>query len=335
MYPDLLLLISLPISLSQASQTTSAYTVKMSDISNLPPEILREILSYLPISSLLSFGETCGYHHALQGISLNRLKLGVFPTRYNGLISLVESTSDLDTTHNVQIILRRRKTRTKSTVIFNQNLTISRILHKYGRSLQHLEMALWDVKPPMAESLLKCHNLQSLSIRLDHSNTRWADLGRSFWCESPGSTVWNYFYARPGDEPVFGRLKSLNLERSGITDYQLLMILHENPAISKLRLQKCLTLTDDFFRQLSRSEATLRLNSLHFENSDNPTINTRLLKYIECFGSLRSLSFAGCTNLSNTSIRDLNDTVWRIPWLALPYSEISPDAFIEIDPAYA
>ena len=47
----------------------------MSTMSSLPPEMIREMLRYLPIRSLLDFGLTSKNSHALQSCSLSKLRL--------------------------------------------------------------------------------------------------------------------------------------------------------------------------------------------------------------------------------------------------------------------
>ena len=258
----------------------------MYEISCLPPELLREVLSYLPIQSLLAFGQTSKYHHAVQQTSLSNLGLGVFPTRLDGLLSSMEMIGIHDKTHNVQNVLEKRKTRSKNAIFFNQNLTIARIVHRYAKSLRDLEISIWDLQQSGAEALAKVDGVRRLSIRLDHPSTRCADLDPSFWCHSPGSTVWNTFYARHDTPKVFGHLRSLNLERAGITDYQLLQILESNPKIAELTLRKCLTLTDELFRGLSRSRISKQLKVLHFTQTENARIDGRILKYISGMSSL-------------------------------------------------
>ena len=258
----------------------------MSELSCLPPEILREVLFNLPIHTLLAFGQTSKYHHALQQTTLSNLRLGVFPTRLDGLLSRMEIVEDPDTTYEVHTILGKRKARNKSMIIFNQNLMIARVLHKYSNSLRDLEISLWDLQQPSAEALAKLNGIQRLSIRLDHPNSNCTDLDPSHWCHSPGSTVWNFLYARPGSAPIFGRLRSLSLERAGVTDYQLLRILDNNPRITELKLRKCLTLTDEFFRGLSRSRVGKQLKLLHFTQSENTSVDGRVLKYISKMPSL-------------------------------------------------
>ena len=257
----------------------------MSSISLLPPEILREVLQYLPVSTLLAFGCTSKYHHAIQSISLSKLRVGVFASRINAMIGLLDAHDDQSKVHNVQIVLPKKDGRSKKMVIRNQNKLIFNIVSKYQHTLRDLEVTLWDLQCA-AESIAKVRNLRSLSIRLDHPHTRYADIGRSFWKDAPGSTVWNTLCGKGKGSKVFGRLESFNLERSGITDYQLQCILEENPHITQLRLRKCFGLTEDFFRNLARSDLGKSLRLLHFTQNTVDWVDERVLKYVKGLPSL-------------------------------------------------
>ncbi|MCJ1288382.1 hypothetical protein MMC26_007737 [Xylographa opegraphella] len=175
----------------------------MSSMSLLPPEIIREILQYLPVSALLSFGGTSRFHHAVQSISLAKWRLGVFPSRFNAMITLLDAHDDQSRTNTVRIVLPQKDGRRRKLDIRNQNKVIFDIVSKYQHTLQDLEVTLWDLRSA-AESIAKARNLQSLSIRLDHPHTRYADVDRSFWKDAPGSTVWNTLYARRTEPKVFG-----------------------------------------------------------------------------------------------------------------------------------
>ena len=271
----------------KTSRKTSKGPAIMARLSSLPPEILREVLSHLPIQSLLAFGQTSKYNHSIQAISLTKLRLGVFPTRLHSMLSLMEATENQDTTHSVQIILEKRKSRKKDTVISNQNAIISRIVQKHQHTLRSLEVALWELQASSAKAISQLQRLRHLSVRLDHPNTRHADVDRNLWKTSPGSTLWNHFYSQKGDQRILGRLESLNLERAGITDYQLEKILEGNPGIVELRLQKCLIITGEFFERLVQTRAGKYLELLYFTHSDNPEIDERVLGHIGKLGRLK------------------------------------------------
>ncbi|MCJ1392835.1 hypothetical protein MMC18_005707 [Xylographa bjoerkii] len=305
----------------------------MSSISSLPPEMLREVLHYLPITALLSFGGTSKYNHAIQSISLSKLQIGVFPSRINAMISLLDVHDNQSKTHNVQIVLSKKDGRSRILVIRNQNRIVSTVVSKYQHTLRDLEVTLWDLQSA-AESIAKARNLRSLSIRLDHPHTRYADVDRSWWKDAPSSTVWNALCGKGKGSKVFGRLENLNLERCGITDYQLQCVLEENPHITQLRLRKCLGLTEDFFQSLARSDLGQSLMVLHFTQNTADWVDDRVLKHIEGMPSLNSLSLHGCHNIDSDLVRKMNQEQWHIRELITPHSSDSPPDVVEVDPLY-
>lgn len=252
----------------------------MANLSCLSPEITREVLGYLPISSFLAFGLTSKKNHAIQSHSLSSFRLGVFHSRLSGMVSLMEGSSDRHYTHTFQAILLKPQSRNRKMVLRNQNATASKIVGLYQHTLRDLEISLWELQKPVAMSIAQLNNLRSLSIRLDHPCTSFLDVGRSYWDSSPGSTVWNGLFAKPGQEPVLGRLRNLNLERAGITDYQLEQLLNNNPAIRDLRLRKCLNLTNKTFQYLASSNIGRRLETLYFTNHWGKKIDDRILVYV-------------------------------------------------------
>lgn len=259
----------------------------MAKITSLPPELVREVVSYLPIASLLAFGLTSKEYHAIQCCSLSTLRLGVFPSRLAGMISLMEAAADISSIHSVQMVLPKTQTRTKDMIIRNQNSVVQKVIDKHRQTLRDLEIAIWDLKKPSACSVSTLVNLRRLSIRLDHPHTRHAKVDRDFWEISPVSTVWNSFFAKPDGRKVFGSLQSLILERAGITDFQLQQVLKNNPKISDLRLRKCLVLTRETFGHLAREEINNRLETLHFTWHGGNEIDDAILDYIENLTNLK------------------------------------------------
>lgn len=258
----------------------------MVTLSSLPPEISREVLRYLPVRSLLDFGLTSKYNHTLQSCSLSELRLGVFHSRLGGMVSLMEATTDQSYLHSVQMILPKDESRTKVKVIHSQNLRIRNVVDAYQHTLRDLEVALWELDDSTAYSIAELKNLKRLSIRLDHPHTRFPGVDRQFWESSPGSTVWNKLASKPG-KSALGRLRSLNLERAGITDYQLAKVLESNPMLTELRLRKCLTLTNKTFKILAESRIGRQIETFYFTKSDSDDIDGRMLEYIGKLSSLK------------------------------------------------
>ncbi|PLB45201.1 hypothetical protein P170DRAFT_275167 [Aspergillus steynii IBT 23096] len=60
-------------------------------INRLPLEIIIHILSYLPYSSLLAFGETCRFNYQSHIMSLRYLRLGVFEKRAHSTIACLQA----------------------------------------------------------------------------------------------------------------------------------------------------------------------------------------------------------------------------------------------------
>lgn len=310
----------------------------MATLTSLPPEMVREILSYLPVRALLAFGLTSKENHAHQSVSLSKLRLGVFPSRLNGLISLMEASEDRSSVNSVQVTLPKSKSRTKDMVVRNQNATVEKVVTKYRLTLRDLEVAVWELTRSSVESIGRLRNLRRLSIRLDHPHTRHSDVDRSFWKSSPGSTIWNSLFRdsdlkSPRTYPL-GRLESLSLERAGITDYQLQQTLVNNPRITELRLQKCLTLTREIFEYLANSHFGGTMKVLHFTQNDRTEIDDRVLVHIGRLSELKSLSFHGCSNIDSGRVKRMNDVEWHIPTLRLPYDAECSQQVVEVDPAY-
>lgn len=260
----------------------------MATLTSLPPELTREILNYLPIRSLLSFGLTSQNNHDIQAASLCTLQLGVFHSRLSGMISLIESSSKRSGTHSVPVVLSKNESRTKEQVLRHQNCIVEGIVDRYQQTLRDLEVVVWDLTDATTASLAQLFNLRRLSLRFDHPYTRHRDLDRSFWDVSPASTAWNNLAAVRGKGKSLGRLETLTLERSGITDYQLQQIIESNPRLTELKLQKCLGLTEETFEYLANSEVGKRLEVLHITKTSSDEIDTRVLKHIAGLRNLKA-----------------------------------------------
>ncbi|KAI9838560.1 MAG: hypothetical protein M1819_004869 [Sarea resinae] len=300
----------------------------MASLDCLPPEILQEVLSYLPIPSLLSYGQTSKSNHALQFIALRSLHLGVFHTKISSLVSSMTSPR-LSVPPPVCIILPRKDTTFKPDVIHAQNQLVRTVISRYRTPLRELDLAIWELEESTAEALAGMQNLRRLSLRLDHPHIRHRDVTRRDWDVATPSTLWNHF------KDCFGRLESLVLERSGITDYQLGQIIRHNPRMRELKLHKCFGLGVEFFEELTRTPVAESLKVFCFTKSDGREIDDRVLEYIGMMPNLTTLSFYGCENIDGKKARKLNAEQWHIPDLTLPRSPDSPPSgLIEVDPEY-
>ena len=259
----------------------------MASFAALPVELVREVVQYLPIRSLLSFGLTSKYCHVLQVSSFSTLHLGVFHSKMASLTSALDVPIGTRDTHNINVILARRKSPSAHAFVRNQNAVIRAAIIKYRRTLRDLGVTLWDLDARTAAAIAKVRNLRHFSLKLDSSHTRSSRLGRTFEGTAPASTVWNLLCAKHNPDGALGRLRSLDLKRAGITDYQLLQILDSNAEVTNLRLEECLNITNVFFNGLTRIRVGTRLRTLHFTKSKVVCINDDILRYFESLPCLR------------------------------------------------
>ncbi|KAF6230211.1 hypothetical protein HO133_004550 [Letharia lupina] len=194
------------------------------------------------------------------------------------MVSLMEATADRSCLHSVQMILPKDETRAKVKAICNQNLRIGKVVDAYQQTLRDFEVALWELHDPSAWSIAQLKNPKRLSIRLDHYHTRFPGIERQFWESSPRSTVWNNLASTP-EKTALGCLRSLYLERAGITDYQLATALKSNPMLTELRFRKCLTLTDRTFKFFAESNVGRHIETLCLIKSYRDELNDGLFEH--------------------------------------------------------
>lgn len=344
----------------------------MTCLSDLPAELLSGVLSYLPIKSLLNFASTSSNNHSFALSCLQTIDIGIHPSRHAAVLSepqhccMPKVDVEEQPSGRTKIILPQKRCKSLFITIYHQNEVAAELLKAHGSCLRTLDLSIWDLRMETATAISKANRLRHLTLRMDHPHTRVKNMPGLFWYTSPGSTVWNKFYAAPSHfypltppasprssrcsspepkmvKPVFGQLETLHLERAGITDFQLQQIINENPNLKEIRLRKCFNLTDEFFRNLANSDLCSPvkvtekrgLKVLHFEMSSNPLVDSRVLQYVSSMSGLKSLSFSGCSNLQNQLVKDMNEDEWMIPDLTPPQAEEwNDDEIIEIDPSY-
>ncbi|KIV83793.1 hypothetical protein PV11_05787 [Exophiala sideris] len=69
-------------------------------ISELPPELLHQILTYLPISNLLTFARTSKQHYSASISALQDLQLAILPKRVYGILAFLNASNFDDLDHN-------------------------------------------------------------------------------------------------------------------------------------------------------------------------------------------------------------------------------------------
>ena len=324
----------------------------MPSFNDLPFEIVLDVLQYLPIKDLFSFGLTSTRNRVLQEDSLTTLRLGVFHSKLSGMINLLEATVNTSCVHNVQMILPQKGSKNKDCVIHTQNRSVQDVVRKYSRTLKDLEISIWDLQEGTVSLLAELPRLRHLSLRLDHPHTRHPSLKQNFWQQAPGSTAWNLLVPQRGHDALPGRLRSLSLDRAGVTDYQLRAVLKHNPNIKELYLRKCFNLTKDIFKFLATSKSGRQIEVLHFTMVDKADIDERILDYIGRMPNLQvsspsvtlhlghiincmsqALSLHGCRSIDTEALEKASKT-WKLSSLTMPFSVDSPPSRLEVDPAY-
>ncbi|KAF7167972.1 hypothetical protein CNMCM5623_001166 [Aspergillus felis] len=259
-------------------------------ISFLPLEVLLSILAYLPFESLLAFGETSRSNFKSHALCLRRLRVGVFEKRVHSMISLLQagwatpdqlssshendgSTSDytisviqpgvyakqgLDGKPHAKCKLQRKRDMSpqdaQEQTVQAQNKVLARLMDRYGPSLVKLEFMAYDLDVDGAKALgTRCrHALRYLALRFEHPHIRDGPMRPTAWyCPAPGSTAWNSL-AGIGNLKDIGitGLETLILERSGITPWQLAMLVGKNPRLRVLKLRTCRGAQPEFLNWL-------------------------------------------------------------------------------------
>ncbi|OJJ47931.1 hypothetical protein ASPZODRAFT_63287 [Penicilliopsis zonata CBS 506.65] len=386
-------------------------TVEKDRISTLPLEIVLMILSYLPLQSLLHFGETSRTNHLYHILSLKRLRLAVFQRRIHSLISFVQAGwpttghydkgkeiiyADEAVGYTISVLqpqaLRTRKRKmyisdledasweidsfrkdetglptTFEQMVCMQNDILSSLLGRYGKSLVQLEFMAYDMDMEGALALAtNCRSkLRHLALRFEHPHVRDGSMRPRAWLQpAPSSTCWNALIGiGPYKQIGLTGLQTLILERAGITPWQLMVLVRNNPNLTTLKLRTCTGVHPDFLSWLGGMSNALdmdaagdtncvapgaKLQVLWLENCPNvsdepadaleelqekedPDAGLRWVKKLKC---LKSLSFRECMSLPPTHVDQANKLIWNIPEVILPYTITSGDQ-VEVDPELA
>jgi hypothetical protein len=135
-----------------------------------------------------------------------------------------------------------------------QNKVLARLVDRYGPSLVKLEFMAYDLNVDGAKALgTRCrHALRYLALRFEHPHIRDGPMRPTAWYyPAPGNTAWNLLagIGNPKDIGVTG-LETLILERSGITPWQLAMLVAKNPRLRVLKLRTCRGAQPEFLNWL-------------------------------------------------------------------------------------
>ncbi|KAJ9664274.1 hypothetical protein H2201_005266 [Coniosporium apollinis] len=317
----------------------------MATIHSIPPELLFQILSYLPIRSLLSFSVTSKSCHALASASVTTLSFGVYPTSLASKISRLHHTAATDielaekddpTTVSL-IVPEAEKLPLPALYAFHGALTTS-VLLRYSNSLRHLDLTVWTLDQCIATALGGCRSLRSLTLRIENPHVRlgadaaWelSESGVKVMRKVDEDDAWDIF------DGAWGRLRELRVEGARVSSEQLRKVLRVNPSVRELSVQRCKKLDKELWRFLGAEWVGRRdLEALSYVGCGVLDMET-LEKSLPAFGKLRHLSLLGTVGLDIDEVKRKNDEEWHIKDFVPPQSSSGravPD-IIEVDPAY-
>ncbi|KAF2271200.1 hypothetical protein CC78DRAFT_528109 [Lojkania enalia] len=346
----------------------------MSPLLHLPPELLVNILSFLPIQDLLKFGETCRYSHSLANCSLHTLSFSIHATRVSGIISrlaeiqypipskaesafsipgpphkrcqknsLSDSTStdsltNLSSTntnpYKVSVLIPDAQTYHYSTLLTFHTALTKAILTRHGTTLRHLELSLWTLTIPIAKALSTLPSLRTLSLRIEE------------YPHVRGKPRASTLHQRIQQSQAWDlltestwlpRIKALRLESGDLTTPQLLAFLRATRILSELWVCKAPVVNASFFHFLGCEwEARARLNILGLSNCLDARVDAQVLDFVGGMVGLQFLSLQGCVGVDGEAVQRRNKETWRIEEVLGPTSrrEEQGEMVIEVDPAY-
>lgn len=247
---------------------------------SFPPELLVNVLSFLPIPALLKFSETSRYSHSLANASLHTLSLGIHPSRVSGLISNLAATQcpqpkkvgssfslldpcaqaiwrttedpDAHVTNNgpyqVSVLIPDAQAFDYTTLVsFHTALTKS-VLIRHGATLRNLELSLWTLTAPIAKALSTLSALRALSIRIeDFPHVRAVPRRLIASQRVEQRKAWDTLVKTAVWAP---RLTALRIEGGDISTNQLRTLLQKSRWCRELWLCKCSLIGKEFWRFL-------------------------------------------------------------------------------------
>ncbi|KAF2477283.1 uncharacterized protein BDR25DRAFT_371341 [Lindgomyces ingoldianus] len=294
---------------------------------SFPPEVLLNILTFLPIQGLLKFSQTCHYSHGLANSSLHTLSLGIYPTRSNPL-----SKND---PYNVSIIIPDAQTFDFMTLLaFHAALTKS-IIIRHGGTLRNLNLSLWTLNTPLAKALASLPALRALSIRIeDFPHVRTVPQARVASQRIEQCKAWDLLAA---SAVWASRINALRIEGGELSTKQLVALLSQNRWCRELWLCKCNMIGKDLWTFLgSEWEGRTALQILGILRCGGQ-LDEEVLDVIDILDGLRFLILQGCHGLGNDVVEQRNRDVWRIPECIPPHPQLDRDnvsTIIEVDPTY-
>ena len=177
--------------------------------------------------------------------------------------------------HYPNVLLRR--------MIQIQNELFACFAKKYGRSLLDLEFMAYDLDTVGAQTLGRhCKSLRKLALRFEHPHVRDGFTKPTTWLKpAPGSTAWNSLIGiGPSDKHRAMKLTGLEtlvMERAGITPWQLMMLVRNNPNLTTLKLRTCSGVQPEFLEWLGGTEGEFQERGPECDGEEAPGARLKVL----------------------------------------------------------
>ncbi|KAI4703282.1 hypothetical protein J4E81_002160 [Alternaria sp. BMP 2799] len=135
---------------------------------DLPTEILNQILTPLPTSSLLRFSETSRHARVLANANLHTFSLGIAPLA-PAFFKYLDPAITTSTANPYDIWLRIPQARSYEYLTLHnfQSALVTSILKRHGTMLQHLNISVWALTLPMAKAITSLRALRTFSLRIE------------------------------------------------------------------------------------------------------------------------------------------------------------------------
>lgn len=240
---------------------------------NLPQETLLNILSFLPVRSLLRFAQTCHSSYSMATSSLHSLSLGIYTTERSRIGHSLSGTHFPEpksipsafwsgTNPKYSALLRRRGLQTDTidplftvpilipepvncelNILFAfHDALIKSILTRYAASLRTLDISLWCLTVPTARGLALLQTLQELSIHIEGSPQASP---RSVVPHQSEQEAWDILSKTAVWAPG---MRALRIQNAEFSDVQLSHLLRGNRSCKELWICRCRFVYNDFWR---------------------------------------------------------------------------------------
>ncbi|KAF2867216.1 hypothetical protein BDV95DRAFT_503111 [Massariosphaeria phaeospora] len=296
---------------------------------NMPPELLVQILAFLPVQALLKFSQTSQYSHSLAKSSLHTLALGIHTTRVSS------APPHEDDPYNVSVVIPDAQAFDYLTLLSFHTALTTNILFRHGSTLRNLHLSLWTLTEPTSRALASLSALRVLSIRIEaFPHLRAVPHSRFAQQRVEQHKAWSLLASTAAWAP---RLHALRIDGAELNTRQLTTLLRPSRWCRELWISNCAMVGPELWTFLaSEWEARSALQVLGVMNCGGQ-LDEHVLDLIGALDGLQFLSLRGCYGLDSDAVEKRNNEAWHIPECILSLPRVvneSGSMLIEVDPAY-